>query len=123
VISKIDDLEWEIDLRKRAFRNWVVLQVIVIAYFVFCCFVDPSFISIIFCPLVWYYIKNRLVKKTADDINHDFQAQGYDLQKLLEEIKLIQSEESVKEAENIEQVQKELRKNQEEAHKRKFGID
>jgi hypothetical protein len=123
VISKIDNLEWEIDLRKRALKNWVVLQIIVITYFLFCCFVDPSLISIFFTPLVWYYIKNRLVRKTADDINREFQVIGFDVEKLLNEIIMIQGEERVKQIEQLEQVEKELRKNQEAAHKRKFGLE
>jgi hypothetical protein len=123
IIAKTDNSEWEIDLQKRAVRDWATVQLSVIIYFVVLTIAGAWVVALPFLPIVWYYIKSSAIKKTAATINKEFQSVGYDVETLLKEIPAIQSKQNDEQKENLQKVKRDLIKNQEDAYRRKFGID
>jgi hypothetical protein len=123
IIDKTDNSEWEIDLQKRAVSDWTTVQLSVFIYFVFLVIIGAWAVALPFLPLVWYYVKSRAVKKCAASINKEFQSVGYDVEALLKEIPAIQSKQKEEQREHLEKIKKKLIKKQEDAYRRKFGID
>jgi hypothetical protein len=123
IIDKTDSLEWEIDLQKREVNDWIAVQLGVIIYFVVLVIGGAWAIGLPFLPLGWYYIKSRAVKKCAASINKEFQSVGYDVEALLKEIPAIQSKQNDEQKEHLQKIKKEIIKNQEDAYRRKFGIN
>jgi MinD-like ATPase involved in chromosome partitioning or flagellar assembly len=80
-------------------------------------------VALPFIPLVWYYVKSRAIKKCAASINKEFQSVGYDVESLLKEIPAIRSQQNDEQREHLENIKKKLIKKQEDAYRRKFGID
>jgi hypothetical protein len=123
IIDKTDSLEWEIDLQKRAVNDWAAVQICVIIYFLVLLIAGAWVVALPFLPLVWYYVKSRAVKKCAASINKEFQSVGYDVEALLKEVPAIQSKQNDEQREHLENIKKKLIKKQEDAYRRKFGID
>ena len=123
IIGRTDNSEWEIDLQKRAVHDWAAVQISVIIYFLVLLILGAGAVALPFIPLVWYYSKNRTVKKSAASINREFQSVGYDVEELLKEIPAIQSKQNDEQREYLQNIQRELIENQEDAYRRKFGID
>ena len=123
IIDKTDNSEWEIDLQKRAVSDWIAVQLGVIIYFVVLLIAGAWAVALPFIPLVWYYVKSRAIKKCAASINKEFQSEGYDVESLLKEIPAIRSQQNDEQREHLENIKKKLIKKQEDAYRRKFGID
>ena len=55
VIKKTDDSEWQIDLQKRAVRDWAAIQIAVLLYYSFLLILGAGLPALPFIPWVWYY--------------------------------------------------------------------
>jgi hypothetical protein len=108
---------WEEAITKRAARDWrllVVIQIVVLAVGV------STFWPLLFLyiPGFWYYGKRRAIKMYSTEINKEFAAEGFDIPKLFAEIpSLLEDERQA----NQVQLQRDLKRLEEENYKRKFG--
>lgn len=123
VITKTDDSEWQIDLQKRAVRDWAAVQIAVILYFIFLSILGAWLPAIPFIPLVWYYCKHRAIKMSAKEINQQFMDVGYNVKELLEQMPEIYEENKNESQKRQKQEMQRLIESQEAAYKRKFGIE
>ena len=123
VIEKTDDSEWQIDLQKRAVRDWAAIQIAVILYYSLLLILGAGLPALPFIPLVWYYCKYRAIKMSAKDINKQFMDVGYNVKELLEQMPEIYEENKNESQKRQKQEMQKLIKSQEAAYKRKFGIE
>jgi len=123
IIAKTDDSEWQIDLQKRAARDWGTVQIAVILYFLLSIILEAWLPALLFTPLVWYYCKYRAVKMSAKEINQQFMDAGYNIKELFEQMPGIYEEHKKEKQEYQKQEIERLIKSQEAAYKRKFGIE
>ena len=123
VITKTDDSEWQINLQKRAVRDWAAVQIAVILYFIILSIFGAWLPAIPFIPLVWYYCKYRVIKMSAKEINQQFMDVGYNVKELLGQMPEIYEENKNESQKRQKQEMQRLIELQEAAYKRKFGIE
>lgn len=119
IAEKVDSVEWEVDLQRRAVKDGFMQQAFLLILSVIWGVLGVFQYGIFVLPLLWYYGKNRLIKSSAREINKQFKAEYYDVEQLLREIPVL-----TKDRQEKEQKASELRllKRQEDAYKKKFGI-
>lgn len=108
---------WEEAITKRAARDWrllMLVQIVVVAVGVSTFWI----LLFLYIPGFWYYGKSQAIKMYSKEINKEFAAEGFDIPKLFAEIpSLLEDERQA----NQEQLQKELKKQEQEDYRRKFG--
>ena len=123
IITKTDDSEWQIDLQKRAVKDWAAIQIAVVLYYSFLLILGAGLPALPFIPLVWYYCKYRAIKMSAKDINKQFMDVGYNVKELLEQMPEIYEENKNESQKRQKKEMQKLIESQEAAYKRKFGIE
>ena len=108
---------WEEALSKRAGKDWrllVLIQILVLAVGI------ATFWPLVFLyvPGFWYYGKWQAIKIYSAEINKEFAAEGFDIPKLFSEIPALLEDEGQA---NQQQLQRDLKRQEEEDYKRKFG--
>lgn len=123
IVAKTDDSEWQIDLQKRAVKDWAAIQIAVVFYYSLLLILGAGLPALPFIPLVWYYCKYRAIKMSAKDINKQFMDVGYNVKELLEQMPEIYEENKNENQKRQKQEIQKLIESQEAAYKRKFGIE
>ena len=108
---------WEEAITKRAARDWrllMLIQIVVVAVGVSTFWL----LLLLYIPGFWYYGKSQAIKMYSKEINKEFEAEGFDIPKLFAEIpSLLEDERQA----NQEKLQKELKRQEQEDYRRKFG--
>ena len=60
--------DWEVDIHSRAKRDWFSLLIVLLVVNIFW-ILTGVFFGFLFSPLIWYYIKRRLIQKAIKEIN------------------------------------------------------
>jgi hypothetical protein len=64
----IDMNAWEEGVHSRAKKDWYALLVVLLVVNIFW-ILAGAFFGFIFSPLIWYYVKHRMIKRAIKEIN------------------------------------------------------
>ncbi|MEY2822923.1 MAG: hypothetical protein RLZZ485_559 [Actinomycetota bacterium] len=120
VASKVDEVEWEVELQQRAVNHGLAQQTVLLVVSLVWGFLGVLHWGILVLPLLWYYLKNRLIKSCSREINNQFRAEGFDVDRLMREIPVLSKDQKEREQKEAEQ---ELLQRQEDSYRKKFGIE
>lgn len=119
IIDKVDTVEWEIELQKRAVNHGLSQQAVLVFVSIVWGILGVFHYGIAVLPLLWYFLKSKLINSSASEINSQFKEENFDVEQLLREIPALTRNQHEKE---LKEAELELLRRQEDSYKKKFGI-